>query len=251
MGYGKDREVLLMCSRIKSKMKDDHGLTILTWITLVAVVALSITAALPALKEYRRRVNATICEQGMDTCRREITTEFISNFNQQGTPEEAKALITKVMLGWDDLCPDLGTCHIIPKSQGMPYDIICGLHNPDTKQNTRLNADYVLEQLKTNLAAAQKSGTQYPESLTYTLHGKERTAYLIDQQSGLKWGTDLNSSYDGIVAFYSVVGHSSFGADSGAEDGTLWYFSYADEKHCANWNINENWTGDSYRGLSS
>ena len=31
------------------------------------------------------------------------------------------------------------------------------------------------------------------------------------------------------------------------EDGALWYFSYADEAHCANWRADDGWTGDSYR----
>ena len=26
----------------------------------------------------------------------------------------------------------------------------------------------------------------------------------------------------------------------------IWYFSFADEDHCANWSYHDEWTGDSY-----
>ena len=50
----------------------------------------------------------------------------------------------------------------------------------------------------------------------------------------------------GTVICYSITGHSDFGADSGLEEGQVWYFSYADEEHCANWKSDDGWSGDSY-----
>ena len=74
----------------------------------------------------------------------------------------------------------------------------------------------------------------------------------MDEPSGLKRGTRTTMGLEkaGIVAYYSIVGHSDFGADSAKKEGEIWYFSYADEDHCANWTYREQWTGDSYRNVT-
>jgi hypothetical protein len=102
------------------------------------------------------------------------------------------------------------------------------------------------EQLREALLHERNKGNLFPESLPYTLHNKPHTALLTDVDVGLKRGTKLTDDQEGIVAYYSVVGHSDFGADSGMKEGQMWYFAYADEEHCANWSYHDEWTGDSY-----
>lgn len=237
-----------MSSGRRSKLHSDRGMSWLIAILLLAVLVLSITALIPTYRRYQEKGKTVACATALDTARRQLASDFMVGGFENGKAEEAKGFVSKVMNGWDDLCPDYGTVYIVQRTDGSPmdWDIVCGLHGSDKKLCTRLNADNVLEQLREALAGARANGVQYPESLTYTLHGKTRTAYLVDAPTKLKRGTATTDDYEGIVAFYSLVGHSDFGAGEG-EDGALWYFSYADEAHCANWRADDGWTGDSYR----
>lgn len=234
--------------KLCSKLHSDRGMSWLIAILLLAVIVLSITALIPSYRRYQEQGKAVACATALDTARRQLAADFMLGGFENGKAEEAKEFVSYVMNGWDDLCPDYGTVYIVRRTDDSPmdWDIVCGLHCSDKKLRTRLNADYVLEQLREALKTAQADGVQYPESLTYTLHGKTRTALLVDASTNLKRGTSTTEGYEGIVAFYSLVGHSDFGAGKG-KDGALWYFSYADEAHCANWRADDGWTGDSYR----
>lgn len=237
-----------MDSKLRCKLHSESGMSWLIAILLLAVIVLSITAMIPTYRRYQEQGKAVACATALDTARRQLASDFMVGGFENGKADEAKEFVSYVMNGWDDLCPDYGTVYIIRRTDDSPmdWDIVCGLHCSDKKLRTRLNADNVLEQLREALKKAQADGVQYPESLTYTLHGKKRTALLVDESTNLKRGTSTTEGYEGIVAFYSIVGHSDFGAGKG-KDGTLWYFSYADEDHCANWRSDNEWTGDSYR----
>ena len=237
-----------MSSKLRSKLHGDSGMSWLIAILLLAVVVLSITAMIPAYRRYQEQGKAVACATALDTARRQLASDFMIGGFENGKADEAKGFVSKVMNGWDDLCPDYGTVYIVKRTDdsAMDWDIVCGLHCSDKKLRTRLNADNVLEQLTEALKKAQAGGNMYPGSLTYTLHGKTRTALLVDASTNLKRGTSTTEGYEGIVAFYSLVGHSGFGEGKG-KDGQLWYFSYADEDHCANWRSDDGWTGDSYR----
>ena len=237
-----------MRTKLRSKLHSESGISWLIAILLAAVLVLSVTAMIPTYRRYQEKGKAVACATALDTARRQLASDFMIGGFENGKADEAKGFVSKVMNGWDDLCPDYGTVYIVRRTDDSPmdWDIVCGLHCSDKKLCTRLNADYVLEQLKEALKKAQADGVQYPESLTYTLHGKTRTALLVDASTNLKRGTSTTSGYEGIVAFYSIVGHSDYGAAKG-KDGALWYFSYADENHCANWSADKGWTGDSYR----
>ena len=167
-----------------------------------------------------------------------------------GTPtaKDAKDLVTYAMNGWDDLCPGGGTVYVVENKNDweIPYDVVCGLHDEDTKEATRLNASYVLYQIEEAVRQARAKGEAYPASVTVELHHRELTALLVDDFTGLRRGTATTKGVEGIVAYYSIVGHSDFGADSGLAEGEVWYFSYADEEHYAAWSSKQSWTGDCY-----
>jgi hypothetical protein len=74
---------------------------------------------------------------------------------------------------------------------------------------------------------------------------------LVDENQWLRRGTSTTTGLEEeeAVVYYSIAGHSKFGEDSGAQKGEVWYFSFADKLHCANWRSDKGWTGDSYEGL--
>ena len=242
-----------MNTPIRAKLKSERGIAWIFAILLVLIIILAITSMIPAYKKYQRQGQVVACGTALDTARRQLASNFMLNGFENDSADAAKDYIACVMNGWDDLCPEGGTVYIIPKSDSeLDWDIVCGLHCSDKKLCTRLNAYNVLEQLREELLKRQNDGETYPESLPFTLHHKDYTALLVDESSGLKRGTRTTMGLEkaGIVAYYSIVGHSDFGADSAKKEGEIWYFSYADEDHCANWTYREQWTGDSYRNVT-
>ena len=236
-----------------SKLHKTQGIIWPIVILLVAITVMSIIVLIPNYKAMQRQGQTVACATALDTARRQLASNFMFNGFEDGKAEEAKEFVTFVMNGWDDLCPEGGNCYIIPNTKGeMSWDIVCGLHCADKKLCTRLNAENVREQIIKGLRDARIDGIPFPETLPFTLHHKNYTALLVDEESGLKRGTRLTMGKEkaGIVAYYGIMGHSDFGADSGAKEGSLCYFSFADEEHCANWDYREEWTGDSYRGVS-
>ena len=233
---------------IRTKLHNQRGMSWLIAILLLAIIVLSITSMIPFYRKYQEQGNTLACATALDTARRQLASDFMVGGFVNGSAEKAKSFVAQVMNGWDDLCPEYGTVYIIRRTDGSPldWDIVCGLHGTDRKLCTRLNAEYALDQLKDALRVAQANGVQYPLSLEFTLHGKTHTAYLVDETTNLHRGTGTTKGYDGLVAFYSVVGHSDFGSGKG-KNGSLWYFSYADVEHCANWRSDNGWTGDSYQ----
>ena len=233
---------------IRTKLHNQRGMSWLIAILLLAIIVLSITSMIPFYRKYQEQGNTLACATALDTARRQLASDFMVGGFVNGSAEKAKSFVAQVMNGWNDLCPEYGTVYIIRRTDGSPldWDIVCGLHGTDRKLCTRLNAEYALDQLKDALRVAQANGVQYPLSLEFTLHGKTHTAYLVDETTNLHRGTGTTKGYDGLVAFYSVVGHSDFGSGKG-KNGSLWYFSYADVEHCANWRSDNGWTGDSYQ----
>ena len=236
---------------IRGKLHSRRGIMWITALLLILVIVMAVITMIPGYQEYQRKGKTVACATALDSARRQLAANFMLDGFVNGSDEDAKALVAAVMNGWDDLCPDGGTVYIVPRTDSeLAWDVVCGLHCSDSKYRTRLNSDYVLDQLREALRVAQVNGEPFPESLKFTLHHKTHTAYLVDAPSGLKRGTRTTEGQEGIVAYYSVVGHSDFGADSGMKEGALWYFSYADEDHCANWSYHDSWTGDSYRNIS-
>ena len=230
---------------------NNHGLSWIIAIMLVLIVVLTITAMIPTYKKYQEQGKKVACATALDTARRQLASNFMLSGFENGSVDDAKDFVAYVMNGWDDLCPDGGNVYIVPKENSpLNWEVVCGLHCSDSKLRTRLNAYNVREQLKEALLVSRNEGNPYPETLPFTLHSKKYEARLVDAPTGLKRGTRLTEGVKGVVAFYSVAGHSDFGADSGMKQGELWYFSFADEDHCANWTYHDEWTGDSYRGLS-
>ena len=238
---------------IHAKLHSKRGLAWIFAILLALILVLCVMILIPTYKKYQEQGKIVACATALDTARRQLASDFMLNGFENGSAEKAKDFIAYVMNGWDDLCPDGGSVYIVPKDNSLlDWDVVCGLHCADKKLCTRLNAYNVLEQLREALRARRNEGEEYPETLPFTLHGKAGTALLTDEDPGFKRGTATTPGYEKkeIVVYYSIVGHSDFGADSGMKEGELWFFSFADKEHCANWCYHDEWTGDSYRALS-
>lgn len=234
---------------LREKLNSERGIAWIIGILLVLVIILAITSMIPSYLKYQEQAKTVACGTALDTARRQLAANYMLNGFENDSAEKAKEYVTYVMNGWEDLCPDGGDVYIVPKANSpLDWEIICGLHCSDSRLRTRLNAWNVREQLQEELLKQQTDGNPYPETLPFTLHHREYIAQLVDEDVGLKRGTKTTMGMEkaGIVAFYSLVGHSDFGADSGMKDGKMWYFSFADEDHCANWSYHDEWTGDSY-----
>lgn len=229
---------------------------------LLLIGVMLIVILFPSFRWMQEQAERHACEAGMDTAWRKMAEDYM--INDSIRTEDVKAAVGHAMAGWDDICPGGGKVYLVStrrnrnskndKTGGrLPYELVCGKHDKDEKLRTRLNADDVLKQLQNVLFERKRRGlTDIPESIEVTYNSKSLTAVLVDQKTGLRRGTSTTSGLEKekAVAYYSIKGHSDFGADSTAEDGEIWYFSFADRLHCANWSCDDGWTGDSYEGLS-
>ena len=235
-----------MGRRIAAKLNQRLGIARLVVILAVLAAVLITAAMIPVIQHYRFRADALGCLAGLDTARRQLAAQYLFS-GVNSSAEDARDYVGFVMAGWDDLCPGGGTTYIVPlEGSELDWDVVCGLHGADRAQCTRLNADYVLQQLRENLRLARLTGTPFPETLTATLHHKTVEAALTDHDTGIRRGTSATMGVRGTVISYAVAGYSDFGTGRGVPEGQICWFSYADEEHCANWSVWDGWTGDSY-----
>jgi hypothetical protein len=235
-----------MDKRRRTKLHQTLGIARLVVILSVLALVLVAAALYPVIQHYRFRADALGCLAGLDTARRQLAAEYLFE-GENSSAEQARDYVGFVMAGWDDLCPGGGTTYIVPKDDSeLAWDVVCGLHGQDRRQCTRLNADYVLEQLREELRTAQVLGTTYPERMTVTLHHKPLEALITEEDTGLRRGTRATVGAKGTLVSYAIAGYSDFGTGRGVPVGEISWFSYADEEHCANWSAWDGWTGDSY-----
>lgn len=231
-----------------TKLNSTQGLSRLAAILLILIIIMCIVISVPFVRYYQESSARTACAAGLDTARRRLAENYLSgNYDQNA--REAKSTVAYAMNGWDDLCPSGGKVYLVENEDSeMPYDLLCGMHDSDKKRCTRLNSGYVLDQLEEALLQSRRNKKPYPSELSFYLNGKTWTAWLTDEETGLKRGTSTTRGLEKkhIVAYYGIAGHSDFCSDTGAKAGSICYFSFADDDHCANWSYDDGWSGDSY-----
>jgi hypothetical protein len=198
----------------------------LVGLLLVLVAVMLLVVSKPFFQWMWDQSELHACEAGLDTAWRKMAEDYI--INDTITTQEVKKAVGYAMNGWDDMCPGGGKVYLITTRTynsnadgkgALPYRLVCGKHDRDSKRRTRLNADDILRQLDSALFELRRKGEKYPESITVTYNSKPLTAVLVDEETNLKRGTSTTSGLEDeeAVAYYSIVGHSDFGKDSGAK----------------------------------
>ena len=232
------------------KLHSRSGVAWLIGLAALAVLILLFIVLLPTIQHYRYEAGEAGCIASLDTARRQLANESML-LGQVSKASEARDYVASVMPGWSDLCPGGGTTYIVPTDESDPrWTVICGMHGTDRKQCTRLNADYVLSQLRENLKKARDEGEEYPETLTYFLNGKTRKATLVHADPGVKRGTNSTMDMKGTVAFYTIRGAGEsedlLKYGKSLKTGEISNFWFADEEYCAIWHTAAGWSGDSW-----
>ena len=233
-----------MCRCVRQKL-NSRGLVRAALLLLIPLAVLLALLLWPAWQKFRFQSQQIACTDALATARDSLSIDYIAN-NQAPAPDDARAVVGQVMDGWQDLCPDGGTVYLVKTQSGAPpYTLVCGLHDTDTKQRTRLNADNALTQLQNALAKAKTLGLPAPQTLTAAFNGKTYTARPVTEPVAIYRGTETTAGVKGTVLYYGLRGQGAFAAAPGAADGEICYFLFADENHCAVWQPAEGWTGDS------
>ncbi len=224
------------------------GISRMALIMVILVIVMAVVIAVPKIRAFNAGGEEVACAVGLDSARRRLAEDVIVNQGKEDA-RQAQEVVTVAMNGWDDLCPGGGKVYLVrTQDRNLPYDLVCGKHDSDTKRRTRLNAGYVLTQIDDKLAMRRLVEDEFPQTLTFNLNGEEWEAVLTDEPVTFKRGTATTKGYEKKknVAYYGIMGHSEFGSDTGAEEGELCYFVFADPEHYAEWDPDEGWTGDCY-----
>lgn len=242
-----------MKNRLKNRLESRGGVSRAVVVLIVLVVIMVIAVIIvPTVIYYRTESKKIGCAAALDTAQRQLDDAYLFAAGKM-TKEDAKETVTRVMNGWDDLCPGGGEIYIVESDtdeigmSGRKYTLVCGIHGSDAKELTRLNSDNAMKKLRDAIRREQINGTQYPESITLTLNGEEITAFLTEKDMDFKRGTKATpGAKTGIVIYYAIVGNGDLGNSSDLPDGSVCYFCYADEEHCANWKNTSGWYGDCF-----
>ena len=220
------------------------GINRLVAVLLVLIAVMLVIIAIPSWKTFKYRSEKTACIQALKSARDGLIIEYLNNW-EEGTVQDAMATLDKVMPARANICPAGGTVYLVRDDKGI-YEPICGLHDDDTKLRVRLNASRAKDLLGEALRKARRRSEEEPESVEIKLNGKKLVCVRVQEEPLLRRGTATTSGYEGVVAFYGIVGDGDFAKLSG-KAGEICYFIYADENHCAIWHKKDGWIGDSYQ----
>lgn len=238
-----------MTEHVFEKLHNRRGVSRLIVILIILVFVLLVAVYIPIYLRYKQQADNLACATGLDTARRQLAADFMLNGFGEIDAEHAKEFVGYVMAGWDDLCPAGGTVYIVNDPDNpVDYELVYGLHGSDAKQRTRLNSDYVLEQLRQIVAREEAKGNPAPDSASAVLHHKDLICERTDKVLPIRRGTKTTEGYSDTVVFYGIAGMGDFTASQDAPEGTICWFIFADEDHCAIWSVDNGWTGDSYMG---
>lgn len=229
-----------MRSTMREKLLSERGISRLMAIVLVLVVVLILVAMYPVYRAYKRHADEVGCLAAMKKSQDWLDVEFLSNYSLSF--EEAQAVVEKSKWEMDTVCPAGGDSHLVYRENSdQIYQVVCGLHDPDTYERTRLNAGSVYEQLESALFEAKRRGQAAPDTVTVTINSRELEIERLDEPNDLRYGTDASTGYKGTVSYYTVDG-----------DGELSWFVYADQNHAVVWRaegsavFRAGWSGDAY-----
>ena len=242
---------LSMPSRFKLKMKTKHGLARIHVLLMVLIAILLVLISIPGYKAYKYHADWLLCADSLRVVNGALTVDFITNLKDNTqTLDDAEDALVAILPGRDGYCPVGGTVYFTKDDSGT-WRAVCGAHDSDHALRCRLNASYVLSQLRTELRLARRTDP-FPKELEVKLNGKTLTCILTEEETGLKRGTATTRGYSGTVAYYGIEGYGNVNGGlngSGVAEGEICYLSFADEDNNATWRPSDGWTGSAYGDL--
>ena len=221
------------------------GVNRLVAILLALIAVMLVIIAIPWWKNFSYRSEVIACEQAMKSAEDGLIIEYLSRFKEDSVNAAMKTL-DQVMVARPNICPAAGEVYLIKNSNGI-FEPHCGLHDPDAKLRTRLNASRALELLREGRRLARReNGGKEPDAVKIRLNSRDLSCKRVQTPQRLRRGTATTDDFEGVVAFYGLAGEGDFPVEK-VSAGDIFYFVYADEDHCAIWKANDGWTGDAYR----
>ena len=231
------------------------GVNRLIAILLGLVGVMLILVALPAYRNYRENAQRIGCALALDKAQGMMAEEYM--FNDWGlTKQEAAAVVDRSRYSRENLCPGGGDYFIVRKKESSTeYKVVCGLHDADTKERTRLSAGAALTRLSDELKRLQDDGAAVPKEIKIELNGKKLACRQVQQDPRLLFGTATDIDRKGVVCYFGLVGDEEAREAvekkealdlSGLKEGEVWYFGYADENHASVWRCGKGWSGDAW-----
>ncbi len=229
-----------MKTKMREKLHNRHGMNRMVAIVLVLVVVLILAAIYPAYRLYKTRADTLGCLAAMKKAQDMLDVEYLGNYRL--TREEAEVVVERSKWEMDTVCPAGGDSYLVERTDSEQiYRIVCGLHDENTYERTRLNARTVYDQLKAELFEAKRRGREAPETVTVTINSREFGVERLDTPNDLHYGTASSTGFKGTVSYYAVDG-----------GGELIWFVYADPNHAAVWRAEDSsavhigWSGDAF-----
>ncbi len=214
---------------------------------LVLIGIMVIVILFPSWQRFRFRSEKTACIQALKSAEDGLIIDFLSHYEER-TVEGARETLDSVLPERPNICPAGGTVYLIKGPDGI-YQPVCGLHDSDLKERTRLNASRSKDLLVDALAEAKRKGGESKkkksDSIVIRINGRDLECVRTEQEADIRRGTRTTLGYKGVVAFYGMAGEGAFEKVRAKNDG-LAYFLYADEEYCAVWRVDDGWTGTAY-----
>lgn len=233
----------------------EAGIARIHVILICLCAVLLVLVMIPGYRYWQYHGEWLTCASSLRVVNGALVIELLAN-GEASRLEDAESGLETILPGREGYCPTGGTVYFQREKDGE-WKAVCGLHDSDHAKRTRLNASYVLRNLRQALLSAQRRGDALPKELTVGLNGKELRCALVEKEAGIRRGTSTTKGYEdkGTVAFYGLSGLGSF-ADcsekSGFVDGDgteapgICYFCFADEDNNAVWREDDGWRGSSY-----
>ena len=222
---------------VRGKISRAVGIMLLLVAVMLAVISV------PIWQAYKYHADEIGCAASLKTARDSLAIEVVSE-GEALMDNTSRQTLARTMPGRDGLCPAGGTVYLLPLENGS-YDLVCGLHDSDVKERTRLNASYAFGELEASIYKTHLRGQEISETINVELNGEALECVRVSEAPKIRRGTGTTEGYDGVVAFFALEGQDGW-QDTGADEGALCYFLYADEDYCAVWHVQDGWMGDSY-----
>ena len=161
-------------SAARRAIRENSGIARAVVILLCVVLATAALTLGPGIQAYQARRAQFLCGVALERARESDVADYLEN-------GEIPDLENPILPG-ESLCPSGGECYLLSENDG--YRIVCGLHDSDIARRVRLNASTALERLRRAFDRALLVWGEEPETLSFSLNGREQAAQAGDVPEG-------------------------------------------------------------------